>query len=50
MARVSEEVGRLIYGLREDLDKIDSDAEQKIQELLKTAVGAKSRTCGRGQR
>jgi hypothetical protein len=39
MARVSEEVGRLIYGLREDLDKIDSDAEQEIQELYKTAVG-----------
>lgn len=39
MARVSDEVGRLIYGLRQDLDKIDSDADQQIQELQKKAKG-----------
>ncbi|WP_162625293.1 hypothetical protein [Mycolicibacterium llatzerense] len=39
MARVSDEVGRLIYGLRQDLDKIDADADQKIQELQKKAKG-----------
>ncbi len=39
MARVSDEVGRLIYGLRQDLDKVDADADQKIQELQKKAKG-----------
>jgi hypothetical protein len=33
MARVSEEVGRLLYGLREDLDDIDSRAHEDIQRI-----------------
>ena len=33
MARVSEEVGRLLYGLREDLDEIDQRAHEEIQRI-----------------
>ena len=33
MARVSEEVGRLLYGLREDLDEIDRRAHEDIQRI-----------------
>jgi hypothetical protein len=33
MARVSEEVGRLLYGLREDLDDIDCRAHEDIQRI-----------------
>ena len=33
MARVSEEVGRLLYGLREDLDEIDRRAHEEIQRI-----------------
>lgn len=37
MARVSEEVGRLGYGLREDLDQIDLKAHQEIARLEERA-------------
>jgi hypothetical protein len=33
MARASEEVGRLLYGLREDLDEIDLRAHEEIQQI-----------------
>ena len=33
MSRVSEEVGRLLYGLREDLDEIDRRAHEEIQRI-----------------
>lgn len=39
MARGSEEVARLLYGQREDLDKIDRDAHQKVDEIRSTARG-----------
>ncbi len=35
MARVSEEVGRLLYGLREDLDQIDAEAHSAIEQVEK---------------
>lgn len=35
MARASEEIGRLFYGLREDLDQIDLHAHEEIQQLMK---------------
>lgn len=34
MSRVSEEVGRLLYGLREDLDQIDSEAHAAIEKIM----------------
>lgn len=37
MATAAEEVGRTIYGLREDLDQIDSDANDEIQRLIDEA-------------
>lgn len=37
MSRVSEEVGRLAYGLREDLDQIDLKAHQEIARLEEQA-------------
>ena len=33
MARVSEEIGRLLHGLREDLDEIDQRAHEEIQRI-----------------
>jgi hypothetical protein len=39
MSRGSEEVARLLYGQREDLDKIDRDAHQKIEEIRSAARG-----------
>lgn len=40
MATAAEEVGRTIYGLREDLDRIDSDANDEIQRLIDEAKRA----------
>lgn len=37
MSRVSEEVGRLGYGLRQDLDQIDLEAHQEIARLEEQA-------------
>jgi len=37
MATAAEEVGRTIYGLREDLDRIDSQANDEIQRLIDEA-------------
>lgn len=39
MAGAAEEVGRLIYGLREDLDNIDREANQEIQRVLSSGGG-----------
>jgi hypothetical protein len=39
MSRGSEEVSRLLYGQREDLDKIDRDAHEKIEEIRAAARG-----------
>jgi hypothetical protein len=38
MSRVSEEVARLLYGLREDLDEIDRKAEEEIQRLQQSPM------------
>ncbi|EFG78670.1 hypothetical protein HMPREF0591_1437 [Mycobacterium parascrofulaceum ATCC BAA-614] len=35
MARASDEISRLFYGLREDLDQIDLHAHEEIQQLMK---------------
>ena len=35
MARASEEIAGLFYGLREDLDQIDLHAHEEIQQLMK---------------
>jgi hypothetical protein len=40
MAGAADEVGRLISGLREDLDNIDRDANQQIQQVLSSGGGA----------
>ncbi len=40
MAGAADEVGRLIGGLREDLDNIDRDANQQIQQVLSSGGGA----------
>ena len=40
MAGAAEEVGRVISGLREDLDNIDRDANQQIQQVLSSGGGA----------
>jgi hypothetical protein len=40
MSRVSEEVGRLLYGLREDLEKIDAEAHEAIQRIEQSMKGA----------
>jgi hypothetical protein len=40
MSRVSEEVGRLLYGLREDLEKIDAEAHEAIQRIEQSMTGA----------
>lgn len=40
MARGCDEVSRLIYGEREDLDKIDRDAHEKIEEIRAAAKGS----------
>lgn len=37
LALAAEEVGRTIYGLREDLDRIDSAANEEIQRLIDEA-------------
>ena len=42
MAGAAEEVGRLIYGLREDLDNIDREANQEIQRVLSSGGGGLS--------
>lgn len=40
MAHVSEEAGRLLYGLREDLDEIDRGADEEIQGIRQsTGIG-----------
>lgn len=39
MAGVSNEVGRLLYGLQEDLDGIDAEANQKIQQITQSGGG-----------
>lgn len=39
MAGAAEEVERLIYGLREDLDNIDREANQEIQRVLSSGGG-----------
>ena len=38
IARVSEEAGRLFYGLREDLDEIDHKAHEEIARLEQTPM------------
>ncbi|MBV9721131.1 MAG: hypothetical protein JO082_04350, partial [Mycobacterium sp.] len=40
MAGAAEEVGRLISGLREDLDNIDREANQEIHRVLSSGGGA----------
>ena len=39
LSRGSEEVARLLYGQREDLDKIDRDAHQQIEQIRASAKG-----------
>jgi hypothetical protein len=39
MSRGSEEVGRLLNGQREDLDKIDRDAHEQIEQIKAAAHG-----------
>jgi hypothetical protein len=47
LATVADEVGRLIYGLREDLDNIDREANDEIKRLLEAnkSVTASGRLC-----
>jgi hypothetical protein len=40
MAGAADEVGRLIGGLREDLDNIDREANEQIQQVLSSGGGA----------
>ena len=40
MAGAADEVGRLIDGLREDLDNIDREANEQIQQVLSSGGGA----------
>ena len=42
MAGAADEVGRLIHGLREDLDNIDREANQEIQRVLSSGGGGLS--------
>ncbi len=46
MARVSEEVGRLLYGLREDLDEIDLRAHEEIQQIQQSMGVGKALLAG----
>ena len=46
MARVSEEVGRLLYGLRQDLDEIDRHAHQEIQQVQQSMGVGKALAAG----
>ena len=39
MSRGSEEIARLLHGQREDFDKIDRDAHEKIEEIRAAARG-----------
>lgn len=40
MARASSEVGHILQGLRTDLDRIDSQAHQQIDQILRSSTGA----------
>jgi hypothetical protein len=46
MSRVSEEVGRLLYGLREDLDEIDRRAHEEIEQIQQSIGVGKALRAG----
>lgn len=49
MARVSTESGRILSGLREDLDRIDHHAHQQIDLLMKSATTGPAAVAARAQ-